>query len=267
MGDVEWERRGFTDPNTPHLFCTNKDVQCHNCACIKKLKTPIAFIRAEHTGKGSSGTKDTAQGLAASLYLAVGAKVLVTINVAQPAGICNGSFGIVTEIVYDADVRPPALPRFVLVDLGDLYTGPSFFPDRPERRGWVPIHPVETSWQTPDSDHNFVDHSRKMLPLTTAWAFTIWKGQGQTFTGPVVLDIGKDEREHGLAYVAFSRATRFSNIGIANGVYFDRLTRKIKNQSKMKCRLLHEKHLESLYQDTILAMDGYTYIPSNPSNL
>ena len=110
-----------------------------------------------------------------------------------------------------------------------------------------------------------MDDLRKMLPLTTAWAFTIWKDQGHTC--PILLDIGKDEREHGLAYVAFSCATRFSNIGIANRVYFDCLTRQIKNQSKMKCRLLHEKHLESLYQDTILAMDGYTCIPSNPSNI
>ena len=48
---------------------------------------------------------------------------------------------------------------------------------------------------------------------------------------------------------------------------FDRFTRQIQKQSKMKCRTLHEKHLEELYQDTILLMDGYTYIPSNPSNL
>jgi hypothetical protein len=55
--------------------------------------------------------------------------VLVTINVAQPAGICNGSFGIVTEIVYDADVRPPALPtvRPILVDYSsDFRTGRAF---------------------------------------------------------------------------------------------------------------------------------------------
>jgi hypothetical protein len=51
------------------------------------------------------------------------------------------------------------------------------------------------------------------------------------------------------------------------GISFDRLMRQIHKQSKMKCRMLHEKHLEELYQDTILAMDGYMYILSNPSNL
>ena len=235
----------------------------HNAKCIKKLGTPIAFIRAEHTGKGASATKDTAKGLVASMYLAVGAKVLVTTNVAQRAGICNGSFGIVKEIVYEEGAGPPALPKFVLVDLGALYTGPSFFPLNRERRGWVPIHPVENSWKTPDSQHSFIDHSRKMLPLTTAWAFTIWKAQGQTFLEQVVLDLGKDEKEHGLAYVAFSRVIRFANIGLRNGITLDRLTRKIRNQSKMACRLTHEKCLDQNYKLTKVAMAGYTYTPSN----
>eukprot|EP00978_Attheya_sp_CCMP212_P021688 scaffold63736_cov39-Attheya_sp.AAC.1 len=59
-------------------------------SALKKLGIPIAFIRAEHTGKGATATKETAKGLVASIYLAVGVKVLVTTNVAQPAGICNG---------------------------------------------------------------------------------------------------------------------------------------------------------------------------------
>eukprot|EP00978_Attheya_sp_CCMP212_P024884 scaffold78991_cov48-Attheya_sp.AAC.2 len=263
MGEGEWERRGFDDPNTPHLFCTNKEVQMHNAKCIKKLGTPIAFIRAEHTGKGASATKDTAKGLVASMYLAVGAKVLVTTNVAQRAGICNGSFGIVKEIVYEEGAGPPALPKFVLVDLGAMYTGPSFFPLNREQSGWVPIHPVENSWTTPDPQHNFVDHSRKMLPLTTAWAFTIWKAQGQTFLEQVVLNLGKNEKEHGLAYVAFSHAIRFANIGLVQGITFDRLVRCVREQSKMACRLIHENALNDLYELTKVAMAGYTYTPSN----
>jgi ATP-dependent exoDNAse (exonuclease V) alpha subunit len=57
-----------------------------------------------------------------------------------------------------------------------------------------------------------------MLLLTTVWAFTIWKSQGQTFTEKVVLNVSDHEREHGLTYVAFSRATRFSNIGLKDGI-------------------------------------------------
>lgn len=42
-----------------------------------------------------------------------------------------------------------------------------------------------------------------MLPLTTVWAFTIWKSPGHTFTGKVVLNVSDHKREHGLTYVAF----------------------------------------------------------------
>jgi hypothetical protein len=79
---------------------------------------------------------------------------------------------------------PPVqnIPTFSVLDV----TGP------------VPIHPVENYWKTPDLQYNFINHSRKMLPHTTAWAFTIWKAQGQTFLEQVVLHLGKDEKEHWL---------------------------------------------------------------------
>eukprot|EP00978_Attheya_sp_CCMP212_P039734 scaffold209450_cov70-Attheya_sp.AAC.1 len=70
---------------------------------------------------------------------------------------------------------------------------------------------VTYSWYmyTPCSKQGFEEHSRTMLPLTTVWAFTIWKSQGQTFTVKVVLNVIDHEREHGLTYVAFSHATGF----------------------------------------------------------
>ena len=73
-----------------------------------------------------------------------------------------------------------------------------------------------------------------MLPLTTAWAFTIWKSRGQTFFGKVVLNLGEHEKEHGLSYVAFSCATRFSDIGLKDGITETCLILKIRNQAK--CR-------------------------------
>eukprot|EP00978_Attheya_sp_CCMP212_P034705 scaffold146819_cov49-Attheya_sp.AAC.1 len=144
----------------PHLICPQcADTTTKWTICLKESGN----VR----GKGATATKDTAKGLVASIYLAAGSKVLVTSKVTQPAGVCNGSFGIVKEIVYDEGAAgPPA-----------LYLGLN-------------------------------NRGGKMLPLTTAWAITVWKGQGQTFIGPVLLDLGKDEKEHGgLAYVVFSCAT------------------------------------------------------------
>ena len=39
------------------------------------------------------------------------------------------------------------------------------------------------------------------------------KVQGQTIRSKIVLHLGKEEKEHGLKYTAFSRATRFGNVG------------------------------------------------------
>eukprot|EP00978_Attheya_sp_CCMP212_P015416 scaffold39815_cov35-Attheya_sp.AAC.1 len=107
---------------------------------------------------------------------------------------------LVKDIVYAEGVLAPSLPQF------------------PERHGWVPIKLVTYSWYTPCSKPGFEEHSQTMLPLTTTWAFTIWKYQGQTFLGKVALNLSDHEKEHGLTYVAFSRATRFSDIGLKDDI-------------------------------------------------
>jgi len=127
------------------------------------------------------------------------AKVLLTSNVCQQAGLCNGATGTVMDIVYDEGVVAPSLPHMIWVDFGEQYTGPSFFEDDPSRRGWVPIHPKEASWKI--GEDNF---SRKMFPLHLSWAWTIWKVQGQTLRGNIAIKLRNREREHGLTYTAFS---------------------------------------------------------------
>ncbi len=98
------------------------------------------------------------------------------------------------------------------------YAGPTFFSENESRKQWVPMYPIT------GEDKSL---SRTMLPLRLAWAWTIWKAQGQTIRGKVVIKLGKSEREHGLSYVAFSRATRLSNIGIIGWMDGPRLASKI----------------------------------------
>eukprot|EP00978_Attheya_sp_CCMP212_P012705 scaffold31798_cov51-Attheya_sp.AAC.1 len=191
---------------------------------------------ASHTGRGKKFSKEHALGLLDSMYLAVGAKILVTQNITTYVGMCNGSTGVVKDIVYAKGVLAPSLPQFVI---------------GPERRSWVPIKPVVTySWYTPCSKQGFEEHSRTMLPLTTAWAFTIWKSHGQTFFGKVVLNLSNPEKEHGLTYVAFSHATRFSDIGLKDGITDTHLRDKIREQGEMWGRIQHERDLSRLYEQT-----------------
>ncbi len=102
--------------------------------------------------------------------------------------------------MYRTNELPPTnLPKFCWVEMAD-YAGPTFFPENGSRKQWVLIYPIrgEAFYVAGKS------LSTTMLPLRLAWAWTIWKAQGQTIRGKVVIKLGKSEREHGLSYVAFS---------------------------------------------------------------
>ena len=183
------------------------------------------------------------------LFLCIGAKVLLTMNIWQHAGLCNGAVGTVVDIVYDDESIAPGLPVCVLVDFKDDYTGPPIWTP-PYSRTIIPIFPVTANWASPTGGGDLVQHSRIMLPLKLSFAWTMWRVQGQTIRSKVVLHLGKTEKEHGLTYTGFSRATKFQNIGIAGGLPLSRLTTKIANQSKMKRRIKEEKKLAKLAAQT-----------------
>ena len=95
-----------------------------------------------------------------------------------------------------------------------------------------------------------------MLPLRLAWAWTIWKAQGQTIRNKIILNLGTREKEHGLSYVGFSRATKLSDIGITGGMSGNCLTSKISKMAKLKKRLKEDKLLDRLESMTIDKLNG-----------
>ena len=217
----------------------------HNENCISSLGQKIALLRASHTENGRKFDSDKFRGLEGLMYISVDSKVLLTSNLNTSVGLNNGSVGIVKDIVFKPGVSPPELPFFIWVDFGAAYTGESFFGDDEGRKGWFPIKPVTFCHSTFNATTDkVVNHSRTMVPLRLSWAWTIWKSQGMTIKGKVVIDIGKQEREHGISYVAFSRATTLDNIGLIRGISLNRLTNQIKNNAKMAPRILEETRLE-----------------------
>ena len=87
-----------------------------------------------------------------------------------------------------------------------------------------------------------------MLPLKLCWAWTIWKAQGMTIPTKVVVSLTDKEKEHGLTYVALSRVTRFTNLGIKDteGLSKNRLCRKIRKHPKIEKCLLEVNRLRYL---------------------
>jgi hypothetical protein len=121
---------------------------------------------------------------------------------------CDGKF---EGFLYDEDVLPPRLPKFVWVDFGDKYKGPSFFPGNISRRAWFLVHPLMASEWTPSSrgSRGYEEHSQIMLPLSLAWAWTVWKSQGNKLKDKTVCELGLREPEAGITYTAFSRSPSF----------------------------------------------------------
>ena len=252
MSPAEWDRRGFNDPDCVHLFCTNKEVAEHNKKRLLAQREPIVLIEAKHNNFAASRkSSDLFWGLETTLFLCVGAHISLTINLCSKANLVNGATGVVKDIVYAEDKKPPDLPILVMVDFGEAYNGPSFFPDDIEKRGWVPIPTFTARFSKYNKDQVRIDYTREMMPMKLAWAWTIWKAQGQTFNYKVVANLGKDEKEHGLTYVAMSRVTSLKLFGIAGGLTLDRLTSKILKQKRMVQRKLGEMKLDRIGKECL----------------
>ena len=177
-------------------------------------------------------------GLQPSIFLAKGAKVMLTINLWASVGLCNGATGTVVDIIYATNHQPPDLPIAVLVKFDD-YRGPSFSTDLPS---CVPICPITVSAQSLEGVHE-----RQQLPLRLAYALTIHKTQGLTLSKAWV-DIGKSEKTPGIAYVAISRVKTLSSL-VIEPMTFERLT-SIKSSATLQYKLEEESRLHHIAEST-----------------
>lgn len=202
---------------------------------LQSLGEPIARITAIHSNTtAASASAEDAGGLYPVVFLATGARIMLTANLWQEVGLCNGAAGTVHQILYQDDNQPPDLPIAILVDF-DRYAGPAFLTDRPQ---CIPIPPIGA--------HRL---SRQQLPLQLRYAITIHKCQGQTLQKGVI-DIGKSELAAGTTFVAISRLPRLES-GLIQPMSFKRL-KAISGGRNFQRRLDEEERLYSL-QDRVQA--------------
>ena len=169
--------------------------------------------------KGSSSQTDRA-GLAKDVELAIGAPVMVTLNILTDLDVANGVRGTIEGIVLDERERQITSkdtqtihlrypPRYVLVKL--LRTKAPCL--RGLEENVIPIKPVTKTF-TITKNGIKTTVNRTQLPLTLAYAFTDYRSQGQTLQ-PVIIDIGPPPHGYLTAfniYVALSRGTDQQNI-------------------------------------------------------
>ena len=103
------------------------------------------------------------------VFLAKGARVMLTMNLWSSVGLCNGATGTVVDIIYQNNHQPPDLPIAVIVEF-ENYRGPVFNHNQPL---CIPIYPITVTSEVGC-------HERQQLPLRLAWALTIQKSQELT---------------------------------------------------------------------------------------
>ena len=162
--------------------------------------------------------------------MCLGARIMLTINLWTTRDLCNGSMGVIKDLMFQEGDHP---------QFDEYYTGPNICLNEPRCVSIVP--------QTNVSDLLGVSHERQQLPLKLYWAITIHKSQGLTLNKAWV-DIGKSETFDGLFYVGLSRVRRLNDL-IIEPISFERLS--VKNRKGFEFRVTEEKRLESISIETM----------------
>uniref|UniRef100_A0A1I8H6W3 ATP-dependent DNA helicase n=2 Tax=Macrostomum lignano TaxID=282301 RepID=A0A1I8H6W3_9PLAT len=192
------------------LYHTNEDVSNANCEELRKIvddNNPVRIINATCTGRqplignnaADSSKQKSETGLARRLFLAIGARVMLTRNLSVQNGLVNGSVGTVRGICYANGKKPPNdLPDCVWVEF-ERYNGPANASHAAARED------VSSQWL-----QRGASLSRHQFPLRLAWAITIHKSQGLTIDKAFVqLGKGRKSPPAGLYYTAVSRVRAF----------------------------------------------------------
>ena len=234
--------------DSTRLFYSNEQVGNYNHEQLTKLGLPIAHINALHSSAVAKKiSSDDMSGLEPVVFLAKGARVMLTMNLWSCVGLCNGATGTVVDIIYQNNYQPPDLPIAVMVEF-ENYRGPAFIESKPL---CIPICPITVSSQT-----EIGIHERQQLPLRLAWALTIHKSQGLTLA-KAWIDIGKSERTAGVSYVAISRVKSLASCVIEPMTY-ERLS-SLKSSANLQYRLEEENRLDQLAQATTSAFRTENY--------
>jgi ATP-dependent DNA helicase PIF1 len=123
------------------------------------------------------------------IHLKIGAAVMCTVNLDMDNGICNGSQGVIIDIIKKNNVNIPTV-RFA---------------------NGIVKHMQPHFWQSEDVPTISIGQ----YPLCLAWALTIHKIQGATLQFAEI-DIGKDIFEYGQTYVALSRVQSLNGLYLSS---------------------------------------------------
>jgi hypothetical protein len=160
-----------------------------------------------------SDKKSDTGNLHSVLKVAVGARVMLTVNVNVSDGLVNGARGEIVHIITNSNNKVVK----ILVKFDDSNVGLKAIQCSEYRHTYsdaVPLSKVEVKFLARGRRGSEI--TRYQFPLTLAWATTIHKVQGLTLD-EIVVDMNNSSRfSPGQAYVAFSRVKTLAGLYIMN---------------------------------------------------
>jgi ATP-dependent exoDNAse (exonuclease V) alpha subunit len=173
-----------------YLTTTNAMADRVNQKKLNELQSEPYYYEGTVTGKFESANLPTHQ----SLEFKLGAQVMLLNN--DPNGRwINGSIGKIVEIIDGGKIISVELSDGNIVDVTPFKWEMFRF-----------FYNEDTESLESESVGSFTQY-----PLRLAWAVTIHKSQGKTFS-KVIVDVGNGTFAHGQTYVALSRCTHFEGL-------------------------------------------------------
>ena len=198
--------------NALYIYALNKDVDKINASKLLNLQAEIITINAydSHQKRSVTAHKKISKKesvLPEQLTLAVGARVMLTVNLDVDDGLVNGARG---QIKYISPILTPfKQPTFVAIKFDSNQVGNklknTLLQIPQEAQDSVPIKPYAETIKISN-----VEITKHQFPIRLAWPCTIHKTQGMTLKYAVISfeNIFKES----MAYVALSRVSNKSGL-------------------------------------------------------
>ncbi|KAM5357383.1 hypothetical protein ACJZ2D_016323 [Fusarium nematophilum] len=195
------------------VYATKDKVNEYNHYHLNRLGRPVVQVKA-NVGPGAAAAPDDKAGnLAKQIPICIGARLMLTSNLWQPVGLCNGARGTVYDIGWAPGADPIQDPPCVIMMEFDKYNGPVFL-TTPDGKKIVPVLPVERDFLI-----GATLCARTQFPLIVCYAITVHKSQSIT-EDMIVTDLSCRDFQTGLSYVAVSRVKTLE--GLMLDAPFDR---------------------------------------------
>ncbi|EFZ03828.1 ATP-dependent DNA helicase PIF1 [Metarhizium robertsii ARSEF 23] len=126
--------------NASRVYATEDRVNEYNHYHLDCLGRPVIQVKAKNVGSGAAAAPDNKAGnlagllllttrqaiLAEQIPICIGARLMLTSNLWQPVGLCNGARGTVSDIGWAPGTDPIQDPPCVIMMEFDKYSGPVF---------------------------------------------------------------------------------------------------------------------------------------------